>query len=136
MPCSKYLFLVLLLWGYSDLYSQSKDWNYPYTPKEDVFDTYWGKTINDPYRWLENDTLKRTKEWVLSQNELTKKYMDEQLKEFPLVLQLHDLSYADFGSLHKDNGYYFNYVRYHGFQYPILEIKKNTWDEGAVAIDP
>jgi prolyl oligopeptidase len=29
-------------------------WNYPTTKTVDVSDTYFGRTYNDPYRWLEN----------------------------------------------------------------------------------
>ena len=43
----------------------------PSTTKEDVQDVYFGKTINDPYRWLENDNAENTKKWVEEQNAYT-----------------------------------------------------------------
>lgn len=44
---------------------------YPYTPTEDVSDTYHDTVIKDPYRWLEDDYAERTAGWVKEQNALT-----------------------------------------------------------------
>ena len=45
------LFIMILFPDYCD--SQLV---YPKTAKEDVFDTYFGVKVAEPYRWLENDT--------------------------------------------------------------------------------
>ncbi|MEQ9062898.1 MAG: prolyl oligopeptidase family serine peptidase [Vicingaceae bacterium] len=44
---------------------------YPDSHKIDQADGYFGKVINDPYRWLENDTSAQTADWVRRQNILT-----------------------------------------------------------------
>ncbi|MBW6482637.1 MAG: prolyl oligopeptidase family serine peptidase [Vicingaceae bacterium] len=49
---------------------------YPKTQTEEVNDAYFGKTIQDPYRWLEDDNSEETKNWVEQQNKVTKLYLD------------------------------------------------------------
>src|SRR5687767_3101017 len=51
---------------------------YPVTQKDSsVKDDYFGTVINDPYRWLENDTTAETKKWVEAQNEVTFGYLKQ-----------------------------------------------------------
>jgi hypothetical protein len=54
-------------------------WNYPQTKTVDASDTYFGKTYNDPYRWLENLKDKDVVDWFKAQAELT----DAQLAQIP-----------------------------------------------------
>jgi prolyl oligopeptidase len=70
---TKLLFLILLV-----LLSQSADSqeiNYPQTPTVDSSDTYFGRKIDDPYRWLENDSSFETRNWVIAENKVTDDYM-------------------------------------------------------------
>ena len=48
---------------------------YPLTKKGSVQDTYFGTTIADPYRWLEDDNSEETKAWVREQNAVTADYL-------------------------------------------------------------
>jgi len=48
---------------------------YPMTQKDDTVDTYFGTKVADPYRWLENDTSKQTKQWVEAENSITQAYL-------------------------------------------------------------
>ena len=41
---------------------------YPITARVDVSDNYHGKTVEDPYRWLEDLNSKPTRDWVAAQN--------------------------------------------------------------------
>lgn len=50
---------------------------YPVTAKSEQVDTFFGETVADPYRWLENDTSKATGEWVAAQNKVTFGYLDK-----------------------------------------------------------
>jgi prolyl oligopeptidase len=59
--------------------------NYINTSKSNTVDTYFGESISDPYRWLEDDHSEETKSWVKAQNEVTFDYLEkipfrEQLK--------------------------------------------------------
>ena len=51
--------------------------NYPKTKKGTQVDTYFGTTIQDPYRWLENDKSPETEAWVKSENEVTYDYLSK-----------------------------------------------------------
>ncbi|MFM9578084.1 hypothetical protein, partial [Streptomyces turgidiscabies] len=59
----------------------------PITQKDStVKDIYFGTTVADPYRWLENDTAANTKAWVTSQNKVTQDY----LSKIPFRKKIHD----------------------------------------------
>ena len=51
--------------------------NYPKTRKDKVQETHFGKKIEDPYRWLENDTAKEVKKWVDAQIATTESYLSQ-----------------------------------------------------------
>ena len=60
--------------------------DYPETKKVDTIDAYFGESVADTYRWLEDDSSKETEAWVKSQNEASFGYLDnipyrEELKE-------------------------------------------------------
>jgi len=50
---------------------------YPNTKKVDTINTYFGTTVPDPYRWLENDRAADTKEWVKAENKVTYDYLGQ-----------------------------------------------------------
>ena len=49
--------------------------NVPETKKIEVFDEYFGNTIVDPYRWLEDGSSDETGDWVDAQNAVTFEYL-------------------------------------------------------------
>lgn len=49
---------------------------YPVAPHDNTIDTYFGKTVADPYRPLENDTAAATLQWVKAENAITRGYLD------------------------------------------------------------
>jgi prolyl oligopeptidase len=51
--------------------------HYPATKKTDQTDNYFGTTVSDPYRWLENDTSADTKEWVKTEAAFTEDYLSK-----------------------------------------------------------
>ena len=50
---------------------------YPQTKKVDTVDTYFGTSVPDPYRWLENDRAADTKAWVKEENKVTQDYLGQ-----------------------------------------------------------
>ena len=63
---------------FSSIIMQAQPYNYPQTRRDNsVRDTYHGTTIEDPYRWLENDTSAETGAWVKEQNKVTFDYLDK-----------------------------------------------------------
>lgn len=49
----------------------------PKTPKRPVTDTYFGKTVVDNYRWLEDMNNPETKDWFKAQGDYTKSVLDQ-----------------------------------------------------------
>lgn len=50
---------------------------YPETKKDSTKDIYFGTTISDPYRWLEDDNSAETKSWVTAENKVTQNYLSQ-----------------------------------------------------------
>jgi prolyl oligopeptidase len=71
------IILAFCVFSLANAYAQKDhhDMVYPKTEKEGVKDTYFGKVIADPYRWLEDDRSKRTEDWVVEQNLVTEAYL-------------------------------------------------------------
>ena len=49
---------------------------YPVTPHVDHLDEYPGKTMNDPFHWLEDPDSPETKQWVQQENAVTFAYLE------------------------------------------------------------
>lgn len=50
---------------------------YPETKRGDVVDTYFGTSVPDPYRWLEDDNSPEVAAWVDAENKVTFGYLDK-----------------------------------------------------------
>ena len=61
----------------------------PVNRQEDIFDTYHGHQVADPYQWLEDPDSEETRAFVDSQNELS----DVYLKKCKLRQQYQDRSF-------------------------------------------
>ena len=69
-----YLCLILLI----GCVSENKKMQYPETKKDDIQEVIFGKTITDPYRWLEDFTSEEASEWVDKQNDLTNTFLENK----------------------------------------------------------
>jgi prolyl oligopeptidase len=58
----------------------------PPTPTGDATDTYFGVTVKDPYRWLENTADPKVHAWSVAQDARTRAYLDA----LPVRKQIHD----------------------------------------------
>ena len=59
---------------------------YPETKRTDHTDNYFGVTVADPYRWLEDDNSPEVAHWVEAENKVTFAYLEkipyrQQIKE-------------------------------------------------------
>ena len=100
---SPYLFILLFV-----TVTASAQLTYPPTKKVDVSDNYFGTTIADPYRWLEDDNSEETKNWVQQQNAVTSSYLSgipyrDKVKSRLAVLW----NYPKYGSPRKEGSYYY-----------------------------
>ena len=84
---------------------------YPAAPTdESVTDEYFGTTVADPYRPLENDTAPATLEWVKAENALTEAYLSEipfREKIRERLTALNNYKKTGLPSKEKDGKYYF-----------------------------
>lgn len=87
---------------------QAQKPDYPTTDKVAVTDDYFGVKVEDPYRWLENDTSRQTAAWVEAQNRVTKAYFSKIPFRDKLFNRLKEL--ADYGKesapFHKHGKWY------------------------------
>ena len=111
--------------------------SYPETKKVDVVDTYFGTTVADPYRWLEDDNAPEVAAWVAAENKVTFGYLDKisyrpQLKDRLTKL----LNYPKYGSPTR-RGEWFIFSKNDGLQNQSVQyIQKGLDGTPEVLLDP
>lgn len=110
--------------------------NYPETKKVDTVDVYFGDSIADPYRWLEDDNSEETKAWVKAQNEVTFGYLDKipfrkQIKERMEKLWNYEKISAPF-----KEGSYTYFYKNDGLQNQSVLYRKDVTGKQEVFLDP
>jgi len=111
--------------------------NYPETLKDATVDNYFGTSVEDPYRWLEDDMSQQTGEWVIAQNAVTDSFLAaipyrEKIRE--RLTQLWNFSRMN--ELEKKGGHYF-YSYNTGLQnQDVIMVKENLTDSGRIFLDP
>jgi len=110
---------------------------YPPTAKVKVVDTYFGVKVQEPYRWLENDTSAATSAWVKAQNKVTFDYLARIPFRKDLKKRLTTLiNYPKYGCPFKKNGKYFFYKN-NGLQnQSVLYCQASLTSEPDVLLDP
>ena len=110
--------------------------NYPYTSKIGQTDTYFGTTIEDPYRWLEDDRSSDTEKWVNRQNNATYGYLDNIPFREALKNRLESLwNYEKLTAPFKEGDHTYFYKN-DGLQNQYVVYRKNTAGEEEVFLDP
>ena len=110
---------------------------YPDTKKVDQVDEYFGTKVEDPYRWLENDTTKETKAWVKAQNEVTFDYLNKIPFREKVEKRLTKIwDYPKESAPFKEGGHYFVYKNSGLQNQSVIYIKEDLEDEGKVFINP
>jgi len=117
--------------------SQQKKLVYPETATVDTVDVYFGTTVTDPYRWLEDDTSAATAAWVEAQNKVTFEYLSHIPFRKKLQERLTELTdYEKIGIPFKKHGKYYFY-RNDGLQNQSVLYVQNALDsEPRVVLDP
>ena len=83
---------------------------YPKAEKVGTTDTYFGTTVADPYRWLENDTSAQTAAWVAAENAITNAYLAKIPFRQKLQKRLTELAnYEKIGAPRKRHGKWYFY---------------------------
>ncbi|WP_345330072.1 prolyl oligopeptidase family serine peptidase [Mucilaginibacter defluvii] len=126
-----------MLYGYTHAQTMNiKTLPYPKTKKGDVTDTYFGTTVPDPYRWLEDDRAADTKAWVQEQNKVTQNYLGqipyrEQIKERLTKLW----NYEKYGAPFKEGKYTYFYKN-DGLQSQSVLWRQVDKGEPEIFLDP
>lgn len=110
---------------------------YPITDKTETIENYHGVQVSDPYRWLEEPNLKKTQEWVKSQNEITFNYLAEISEGETIKKRLTQIwDYEKYSVPFKEGDRYF-YYKNDGLQNQSILYTLPTLDaEPEVLIDP
>ncbi len=91
-------------------------YKYPETKKETQLDNYFGTTVADPYRWLEDDNSEATRNWVTEQNKVTFGYLDKIPYRKQWLTRLEEINnYPKYSSPSRKNEYFY-YSKNNGLQ--------------------
>ena len=120
----------------SSLYSMGQ-LKYPETKKDNQVDQYFGTSVPDPYRWLEDDKSTETKDWVTSQNEVTFGYLDKIPYRKQWFNELQELNnYPKFSSPFRNKDYYYFYKNEGLQNQSILYRQKGLNGKPELVLDP
>jgi prolyl oligopeptidase len=109
---------------------------YVKTHRGKAINTYFGTSVADPYRWLEDDRSAETAAWVVAQNQVTADYLKNipyrsQLQERLLELWNYERESAPFRE-----GNYSYYYRNNGLQDQYVVYRKKDAGAEEVFLDP
>ncbi|MEA4886628.1 MAG: prolyl oligopeptidase family serine peptidase [Bacteroides graminisolvens] len=117
--------------------AQQKAISYPQTATVNTVDTYFGVSVPDPYRWLENDTSAATASWVKAQNEITNNYLEHIPFRQDLLKRLTELAnYERISAPFKKHGKYYFYKNDGLQNQSVLYVQDALNSEARVFLDP
>ena len=119
------------------LLTQAQGIQYPKAEKGNTADIYFGTRVEDPYRWLENDTSAQTAAWVEAENKITNEYLNKIPFRQKLLKRLTELAnYDKVGAPRKHHGKWYFY-RHDGLQnQSVLYQTDELGGEPRVFLDP
>jgi prolyl oligopeptidase len=109
---------------------------YPETKKGETADVYFGTTINDPYRWLEDDKSIETGKWVQEQNKVTYGYLDQIPFRSALKNRMEKLWNYEKISAPATEGKYIYYSKNNGLQNQSVIYRKTKGGKDEIFLDP
>ncbi|MDZ4667555.1 MAG: prolyl oligopeptidase family serine peptidase [bacterium] len=111
----------------------------PVAHKDTTTENYFGTSIADPYRWLENDTAPDVLKWVIDQNKATSHYLEQIDLRTDIRKRLTEIwNFAKYSAPFKE-GDYFYFYKNDGLQnQSVLYRIKNLSDyaKAEVFLDP
>jgi len=109
---------------------------YPTTQKGAVVDVYFGDSITDPYRWLEDDRSDETAAWVVEQNNVTFDYLNKIPYRSQLKERLEKVwNYEKVGAPFKEGDYTYFYKN-DGLQNQYVLYRFKGEEDPEVFLDP
>lgn len=109
---------------------------YPTTKQGQQTDVYFGTSVSDPYRWLEDDRSEDTKDWVIQQNKLTYSYLDQIPFRSAIKARLTELwNYEKYTAPFKEGAYTY-YYKNNGLQNQYVLYRQKVTGAPEVFLDP
>lgn len=129
-------FIMLVMLTMQTAFSQ-KGLQYPHALRGEQKDTYFSRTIHDPYRWLEDDRSEQTAEWVKAQNKLTQGYLANIPFRNALQKRLETIwNYPKTGVPFKKGGRYYTYKNDGLQNQSVLFMQESLDDTPQMMLDP
>lgn len=131
--------IAVLLCGYGHAQNMTtiKTLPYPQTIKGTVTDTYFGTTVADPFRWLEDDRADDTKAWVQEQNKVTQNYLNQIPFREAIRERLTKLwNYERYGAPFNEGGYAYFYKNDGLQSQAVLWRQKGENGKPEIFLDP
>jgi prolyl oligopeptidase len=130
----KYLIVFLII--ISSCNYESSKLNYPKTKIIPVIDDYFGISVTDNYRWLEDDKSLETSKWINSQNKFTFDYLNEIPYRDEINKKIKNLwNYEKLTSPFKE-GEFVYYYKNDGLQNQYVLYRKKENNKEEVFLDP
>jgi len=116
---------------------EAKGLTYPDTRKGDTVDNYFGATVADPYRWMEDLESKEVADWIAAQNRVTTGYLESLPLRAPFQKRITEIwNYPKTGMPVREGGRLF-YSKNSGLQrQPVLYMRPSFTAEPVVVLDP
>lgn len=109
---------------------------YPATKKIDKVDVYFGNSIPDPFRWLEDDRSAETAEWVKEQNKVTFDYLATIPFRNTIKARMEKLwNYEKVSAPFKEGDYTY-YYKNNGLQNQSVMYRKDAKGTEELFLDP
>ncbi len=113
----------------------------PATPTDSVTDVYHGVSVPDPYRWLENGSDARVREWSAAQDSRTRAYLDALPVRKPIydrLMKLVSETGPSYSGLQAAGGLIFAVYSQPPKQQPMIAVLGREADPAAarVIVDP
>ena len=109
---------------------------YPKTRKTETTDTYFGTTVADPYRWLEDDRSAETAAWVKAENEVTFGYLSKIPFRDKIRAKMEKLWNYERISAPFHEGDYMYYYKNDGLQNQAVLYRKDKNGKEEIFLDP
>ena len=109
---------------------------YPPTKTVEQTDDFFGTSVNDPYRWLENDTAADTKAWVKEQVAVTSAYLNKIPFRDAIKNRLTEIwNYEKFSAPFKEGNYTYFYKN-DGLQNQSVLYREKEGGKPEIFLDP